>query len=54
MKAKINFERYGESDCYILSGENIEDIQQKNKDEMAIRGLDANENNCWSEILEDD
>ena len=40
------FENY-----YDLEGKTIEEIQDKNSKEMAKRGIDADENDCWLEKI---
>uniref|UniRef100_A0A6H1ZW14 Uncharacterized protein n=1 Tax=viral metagenome TaxID=1070528 RepID=A0A6H1ZW14_9ZZZZ len=51
MKFKIHYNVGDFEDCYIISGETIQDIQQKNDTEMKKRGIHFEKNNCWSEEL---
>ena len=53
MIIKIHYTIEDFEDNYILSGHNIDEIQVANGSEMIKRDLDPEDNNMWSEMIEE-
>jgi hypothetical protein len=51
MKVEIHYTIDGFADCYVLTGNTVEEIQEKNEIEMERRNLDSEKNNCWSKEI---
>jgi len=51
MKVTTNYTINGIQDSYILEGDDIEEIREKNLKEMEKRGLDMEINDMYSEEL---
>jgi len=52
MKFRIHYTIKGVSDHCDIEGQTIEDVQEKAKRFLEIKGLNVNDNNVWSEEIE--
>jgi len=52
MKLKVHYKINGLKISYILEGETIANVREKNTVEMNKRGLKEKTNKCWSEVVE--
>jgi hypothetical protein len=51
MKFKIHFTKDDVEDCFLVEGEDIDDIRRKANANLEIRHCDVEEANVWSEEI---
>lgn len=51
MKVKISYTIGDVQDSYVLEGDTVQEIQIQNEEEMKRRGLDSEDNDMYSEVL---